>query len=160
MLRCLPQIPCFSKWLNCNRSPGPFLNSTFKTSTVCWFLVVFEFSFAVVVDDCKHGGFDTNLYSYISRMTRSHTQISWGWNLSTRRTEFLLEALGVNPCPWLLAHTHFLVPGPCPHIISKTWFSLLHVASDPLICLLPVLKILWLHWAHLHDPGRSARLKI
>lgn len=151
----------FSKWLKWNWSPGPFSNSVFKTSTVRWFLAVFCFLSPLWQITANMVAL-TQIYSLTFPDIRSHTQVSWGWNQSTRRTEFLLEVLGANPFPWLLpiCIPWLVVPAPIFEL-SKSWSSLLRMASDLLICLLlPLLKILWLHWAYLDDPGQSAHFKI
>lgn len=138
----------FSKWLNSNWRPGPFSNSVFKTSTLHWLLEECLFSVVLIAGCHKHGSFNTNWFSYVSRHRKPYTA--------------LVGPKSKRPPDWVpfggsrdksisltFAHTHSLSHGPVFEI-SKSWSSLLHMASDLLICLrLVLLKILWLCWAHL-----------
>ena len=63
----------FSKWLNWNWSRGPFSNSVFKASILHWFLAEFLFSVTLMTDYRKHGGFNRNWFSYVSRLQKPYT---------------------------------------------------------------------------------------
>lgn len=108
----------FSRWLKWNWSPGPFSNSIFKTSTVCWFLAVFLFSVAAVADYRKHGGFNTNLFSYISRHQKPYTGLM---GVKSKHPQDLVPLGGSwgESISLTLAYMHSLTCGPCPHLQTQ-----------------------------------------